>query len=124
MPDDILGVPDDAASALLRTGFHASVDGDGVAVRLRGELDMATAPRLGAVLDEALDAMPHQVRLDLSELTFLDSTGIRVLVTACHRAKDQNCRFTLQSPRDAVLRTLKLTGVDRLMVIDSRTPRS
>lgn len=124
MPDNVLGAPDDAASLLLRTGFHAEADGDGVSVRLHGELDMATAPRLERVLTEALDAMPDEVRLDLSELTFLDSSGIRVLVTACYRAKDQNCSLTLHSPQDAVLRTLKLTAVDRLMIIDGRTARS
>ena len=124
MPDDILGAPSDAASALRRTGFHARADDDGVNIQLLGELDMATAPRLGRVLDEALDTMPDTVRLDLSELTFLDSTGIRVLMTASRRARDQSCSVILHAPRAHVLRTLKLTGVDRLMDIDSRPPRS
>ena len=124
MPDDILGAPIDAASALRRTGFHAGADVDGVTIQLHGELDMATAPRLGRVLDEALDTMPDAVRLDLSELTFVDSTGIRVLITACRRAKDQNCSVILHAPREHVLRTLKLTGVDRLIDIDSREVRS
>ena len=124
MPDDILGAPVDAGSALRRTGFHAGADVDGVTIQLHGELDMATAPRLGRVLDEALDAMPDTVRLDLSDLTFLDSTGIRVLITASRRAKAQDCSVILHAPREHVLRTLKLTGVDRLMDIDRRDGRS
>lgn len=105
---------------LHRTGFHAAVDrADGtVSIRLQGELDMSTAPALGRNLTEALDAMSHAISLDLSGLTFLDSTGIRVLMSAHRRAAGQGCAFILRSPQPSVLRVLKLTGIDQLLVID------
>ena len=108
-------------AALHRTGFHAVVDRvDGtVLIRLQGELDMCTAPTLGEDLTEALDAMPKAISLDLSGLTFLDSTGIRVLLSAHRRAAAQDCGFILRSPQRPVLRVLKLAGLDQLFVIDS-----
>jgi anti-anti-sigma factor len=106
--------------ALRRTGFHvgvARVDGT-VVIQLQGELDMCSAPALGRDLTEALDGMPHTISLDLSGLTFLDSTGIRVLVSAHRRAAAQGTGFILRSPRPSVLRVLKLTGIDQLLAID------
>jgi anti-sigma B factor antagonist len=123
MSDDVLDPLDDVggiASVLLRAGFHAdanALDGS-VVVRLQGELDMATAPALSRALDTALDTRPTSLVLDLADLTFVDSTGIRVLITACRRAGGQGCSFVLRAPRRAVLKALRLTGVDRLMVVE------
>jgi len=128
MTDHVLDPPDDGvagvASSLLRAGFHAEADSaeGSVVVRLQGELDMATAPALSRALDTALDALPTALVLDLRELTFVDSTGIRVLITSCRRAAGQGCSFALHSPRRPVLKALRLTGVDRLMVIEP-TPK-
>jgi anti-sigma B factor antagonist len=122
MHEDRIGQPDGigGASTLLRTGFHSVSDslGDTIMIRLQGELDMASAPGLGGALDTALDAKPSVLVLDLTELTFLDSTGIRVLITACRRAGAEGASFILRSPRRSVLKALRLTGVDRLLVIE------
>ena len=123
-PDDLDEV-NNAASTLLRTGFHAGEgldEGDTLVLKLQGELDMASAPGLGRALSTALDAGPSVLTLDLAELTFLDSTGLRVLITACRRAGTQGCTFVIRSPSRSVLKTLQLTGVDRLMVIEPAPP--
>lgn len=127
MADDVLEPDemDQAAATLLRTGFHAGEgpdEGDTLGLKLQGELDMASAPGLGRTLSTALDAGPSVLTLDLAELTFLDSTGLRVLITACRRAGTQGCTFVIRSPSRSVLRTLQLTGVDRLMVIEPPPP--
>ena len=113
-----------AAATLLRTGFSAAADStEGtIVLRLQGELDMATAPGLARAMDTALDAKPATLALDLSDLTFLDSTGIRVLITACRRAGGQGCAFVLRSPCRPVLKALRLTGVDRLMAVEPGPP--
>ena len=123
MAEHLLDRHDNLASrglALHRTGFHAYPDTtDGtVLIRLEGELDMASAPRLGRILHEALDGGAATVALDLTGLTFLDSTGIRVLFSAHRRAAAQGCAFILRSPTRSVLKVLRLTGVERLMVIE------
>jgi len=108
-----------AASTLLRTGFHTAVDATdaSLVLRLRGELDMASAPGLARSLDTVLDARPAAVTLDLTDLTFVDSSGIHVLIIACRRAGSEGCSFALRAPCRSVLKALRLTGVDRLMVI-------
>lgn len=105
---------------LLRTGFHAeSSSQDGaVVIRLRGELDVATSVELRRVLAQALEEKPRDLVFDLADLSFVDSTGIGVLVGACRRAEEANCSFVLRSPARSVLKALRLTGIDRLVPID------
>lgn len=123
MAEHVLEESDDIeqAASLLRTGFLTSAGGtdDTMVLRLKGELDMATAPGLGRALDTALDGRPSTIALDLTDLTFVDSTGIRVLITGCRRAGVQGCAFVLRSPRRSVLKAIQLTGLDRLMAIEA-----
>ena len=126
MAKHVLDNPNDVSpgARLLRTGFAASADrSDGaLLVRLHGELDLATAPSLADVVDAALEDRPPALALDLSQLTFVDSTGINVLVDAHRRAERDGCPFVLRAPRRAVLRALRLTGVDRVVPIEVENP--
>jgi anti-sigma B factor antagonist len=104
------------------SGFSISIsDGDGrVVVEVRGELDLATAPELETVLLERLDAGADVV-LDLRELQFMDSSGLRVLVTAHVRASDGGPRFAIVRPPagSEVERILDIAGVEpQLNVVD------
>jgi anti-anti-sigma factor len=103
---------------------HISIIEEVVLVRLEGELDVASAPRFERVLSAALEKGASTVMLDLGKLTFLDSTGIHVLVWANRRATDQGSTFVLRSPTRTVLKVLRLTGIDRLMVIESEPSAS
>jgi anti-sigma B factor antagonist len=104
------------------SGFSISaVDGDGRAVvTVRGELDLATAPELETALLERLDA-GHEVVLDLRELQFMDSSGLRVLVTAHTRAADGGPRFAIVRPLagSEVAKILEIAGIEQqLDVVD------
>lgn len=94
-----------------------TVDGT-TSVRVSGELDMATAPELRRVLESALEGPPERLAVDLRELTFTDSTGIRELVSAGHRAAACGCAFVLRFPSRSVLKALRLTGFDQLLDIE------
>ncbi len=123
MSEHVLDQPDDpvtATSRFLSSGFTAEVEArDGkVVLRLDGELDMASAATLARAVHTALEAGPAAISLDLSELTFVDSTGVGVFVAGHRRAASTGCSFVLHSPRRAVLRTLQLTGIDQLIDID------
>ena len=111
----------DVPSALHRYGFCVAPDRrEGtVVLRLYGELDLATAPMLRETLSSAMEARPSMVALDLSDLTFVDSTGIHAFVTCSRRAAELSCGFVLCFPRPTVLKTLRLTGVDQLIPIDT-----
>jgi len=76
-----------------------------------GELDLATSPRLQGELRELRSSGFDHVVLDMRQLTFIDSSGIRV-VTAEHRfAATSDRRFSLTSVPPAVRRVLEMCGL-------------
>ena len=85
-----------------------------------GELDLRTSPELEERLGGAFDAGAELVILDLRQIEFMDSTGLRVLLAAHQRAHESGRRFALVKGADQVERVLTLTGVrDLLTVVDA-----
>jgi anti-sigma B factor antagonist len=83
-------------------------------------LDLASSPALEEALERAGRSAPGMLILDLSELEFMDSTGLSVLVRAHHRAQESGWRFGLVKGGPQVQRLLNLTGIDqRITVADS-----
>lgn len=84
-------------------------------IRLSGELDLATADDVEKELArvEATDA--GSIVLDLSGLTFMDSTGVRLVVNAHTRTRAEGRRLTLMRGQAAVQRVMELSGVDALL---------
>ena len=80
-------------------------------IALDGELDLANAGSLETELQAAL-ADGVEVIVDLTELTFIDSTGIALLVATVGQVADDRLGF-VPSSSDSVNRVLQLTGVDR-----------
>ena len=115
------GAADGPGPLLRRTGFYAEVHevGQSVVLRLEGELDTATARELRAALATAMAGDASSVVLDLAGLSFIDSTGIAVFLAAAHQAESQGRSFSLRDPGRMVLKVLRLTGVDRLLSVDS-----
>jgi anti-sigma B factor antagonist len=79
-----------------------------------GEVDISTAADLQAAIENAA-TRAFEIWLDLSETTFMDSSGIHALVQA--RARRANLRLALICPDGPVLRVLRLTGLDRTFEI-------
>jgi anti-sigma B factor antagonist len=88
-----------------------------VLLTVDGELDTLTAPRLGTDLSAALDtalADGAALVVDLSEVTFLASSGLAVLVDGARRARAAARRVHLVVASRAVSRPLEVTGADAL----------
>jgi anti-sigma B factor antagonist len=83
----------------------------------RGELDLATAPELEDKVLDALRDGSRTVILDLRELTFMDSTGVRTIVAAHQTAGDSGCGLrVVRPPRDsAVSRVIEISGIDEAL---------
>ena len=100
------------------TGFSISIsDRDGRAVVvIRGELDLATAPELEAAIQGRLDD-GQDVVVDLRELEFMDSTGLRVLVAAHARVEGTEQRFLIVRPLPGapIERILAVAGVEQVL---------
>lgn len=95
-----------------------TVDGYTV-VELRGELDASTSPVLQTGLDDLLNRPAPCVILDLSALTFLDSSALTVLVVSERRARERGGSLLLAGPRQIVARVLSLTALDQHFAVYS-----
>jgi anti-sigma B factor antagonist len=83
-----------------------------VIVRLAGELDLYNAPTLRDELLKAADGSPDRLVVDLSGLTFIDSTGLGVLIEARTRLTNRRA-FLLAAPGLETRRALEISGLDR-----------
>ena len=97
-----------------------SEDRDGlVQIALRGELDLSSAAKLQEELRRVEAASPPVLVLDLSKLVFLDSTGLRCLVTADERARAEGRRVVIVRGPDPVQRVFTITRLEeRLEMVD------
>jgi anti-anti-sigma factor len=81
---------------------------------LHGELDIATAPELIAMLTR-LRRLGRAVALDLAEVTFIDSTGLTALIDAHRDAESEGRQFSVRRASPAVRRVVELAGVGRVL---------
>src|SRR4051794_8297344 len=97
-----------------------SAERDGVVhISLRGELDLSTVGKVDDELESAEAASPKVVLLDLSSLTFLDSTGLRCVVRADERARTDGRRLVVVKGPEAVQRVFEITRLEeRLELVD------
>jgi anti-sigma B factor antagonist len=95
-------------------------DGDGlVHMALVGELDLSSVAKVQEELRRIEADAPAKLVVDLSKLTFLDSTGLRSIVTADERAREQGRRIVIVRGPDAVQRVFAITRLeDRLEMVD------
>ncbi|MBB3086696.1 STAS domain-containing protein [Geodermatophilus sabuli] len=70
------------------------------ALRVRGELDLATAPQLSEAVASLLSQQPRSVVVDLTETAFLDSSGARQLVLLARSAEAAGVALQVVCPRD------------------------
>ena len=94
-------------------------DSGTVRLVLAGELDISSAPHLEDELTRAEESAPPVIVLDLRSLEFMDSTGLRTVVTADGRAREQGRRLAIVRGPEAVHRIFSVTRLDeRLDIID------
>jgi anti-sigma B factor antagonist len=84
-------------------------------VRVEGELDLAGVPMLERELEELLSSDLQSVILDLEELEFIDSLGLRCLLEAARGSRANGDRLRMLRPTGQVARILKLTGVGEVL---------
>jgi anti-anti-sigma factor len=90
-----------------------------VHVELRGELDLSTVGQVQNELNRVEAEAPELLVLDLSQLTFLDSTGLRCVVRADERAREGGRRLVIVKGPDPVQKVFAITRLDeRLEIVD------
>ena len=111
--------PSLAATQVLDLGgltMRSQRTGDTHVLMLFGELDMASARAVEAELT-SIEAAARLARLviDLRGVTFIDSSGLRLVLEATRRAKAAAHRLALLRPPDRVLRAFQISGIDTLL---------
>src|SRR5579859_2878409 len=95
-------------------------DGDRYVLHARGEIDVEHAADLHSIgmlaISSALDASP--IVIDLSDVEFMDSTGLGALVAIRNAAQESGREVHLRRPSSRVQRLLKITGMDNVFAID------
>ena len=94
-----------------------STDGDRSTVALRGELDLSGVDRARQAIEQAEADQAQLLILDLSELDFIDSTGLEVMLHAARRAHDDGRRLIVRRPSRYVRRLLEMTAIDQSLDI-------
>jgi anti-sigma B factor antagonist len=85
-------------------------------IRPVGELDMATASELDQrILSAMRDRPSGHVVVDLDQVEFMDSAGLRMLLTAAATARTNGNRLLLRRPQRAVRRLIEVTGTGALL---------
>ena len=82
-----------------------------------GELDMYSGPRLREVLVGLADAGNAEIEVDLGGLTFIDSSGLGVIVGALKRCRMSGGDLVLRNVNDKTAKVLAVTGLDRVLTV-------
>ena len=85
--------------------------GDEVVLVLVGELDPHTAPILRSSVDDAVSDATATLVLDVAGLQFIDSSGLRVIISAHKTMDERGGRLVLRAPTDNTRRLLDITGL-------------
>jgi anti-sigma B factor antagonist len=98
--------------------MHTSYEAPGadlgtVVIRIEGELDAFAAPDLKQQLFACLDSGFNRLILEMSACTFVDSTGLGVLVAALKHARGRE--LALAGPNPEIRRILQVVGLDRVL---------
>ncbi|HWT94674.1 MAG TPA: STAS domain-containing protein [Solirubrobacteraceae bacterium] len=96
-------------------GFRSSGSATAQVVTCTGELDLAAADAAGTAFASAFDARPEEVLVDLTGLTFLDSTGVRLMLEAHRRATDAGVRLTILPGPEPVHAIFRICGLDHTL---------
>lgn len=99
--------------------IRRETSGDAVVLRLVGDLDMAVSPQLRDELGTAFEARPKRVIVDMKGVTFMDSSGISVLVVALRNSGRRRVTLALASPSPAVRSVLEMSAVGVFQIIDA-----
>jgi anti-sigma B factor antagonist len=98
------------------TSFDTTVAEDGATViRPIGHLDMLAAADFKALVASVVQSEPAVVVVDLSEVEFVDSSGLGAIISGLRTSREAGSDFRIAGPRAQVRTVLELTSIDRIL---------
>jgi len=86
-------------------------------ITVSGEVDLATSPQLDTAVIAAIDSGNSSVVIDLTDVTFMDSSGLGVIVRALKRCREAENDLDLVITNERVLKVFGITGLDQVIPI-------
>jgi anti-sigma B factor antagonist len=99
--------------------LSTDLDGPRAIVSINGELDAYSAPGLEEEVGRLIASNVTDLVFDLSGTDFLDSSGLRAILTAQHTVTDREGRLALRNPSNSVRRLLDIAGLTEQFIIES-----
>lgn len=99
-------------------GITIKEDGGRITAALSGEIDHHNAPMLRSEIDNAVERLrPEELILDFAEVSFMDSSGIGLVIGRCKLMKNIGGRVTVTNTESSIKKVMKLAGLDMLTTI-------
>ena len=113
-------LPSDPALRGHHDEFHVAgaVRDDVLVVSLEGDLDIAARQKVNAFVELEVDACPGTLVVDMAAVSFVDSTGLSMLVAAQKTVAAHGGRVVVRRPSAQFRQLLRITGVDALVTIE------
>jgi anti-sigma B factor antagonist len=86
-------------------------------IAARGEIDLYTAPDLKQALTQAIEAGERRIVIDLTDVSFLDSTALGVLIGAVKRLRSRSGALAIVNIDSSIAKTFEITGLDQIFTI-------
>ena len=104
-----------------KTGVSLTQHGGSLICVLHGEIDHHAARTIRSEIDaEVQRVRPEQLKLDLSQVSFMDSSGLGLILGRYQTAASVGASLSLVDPNPGVTRVLSLAGIERLIRIERR----
>lgn len=115
----------DLAEGRYRMNINLSIDvattDNQTVLTVKGEIDAYTAPLLKEKLLPATAKEAEKIVVDLNDVTYMDSTGLGVFISALKSTKEHGSTLTLVNLQERVHRLFKITSLDSIISIDTTT---
>lgn len=102
----------------MKLELECRTDGERRVIAARGDVDLASSPRLRTELLDSLGGDGRTVALDLSGVRYMDSSGVATLVEGLRRAGETGAELRLVAPSDQVRKVLEMTRLETVFTID------
>jgi len=102
---------------MAKFGAHASRTNGTAVIAVHGDIDLYTAPQLWETIDAATAEIPRQLVVDLTEVDFLDSSGLSVLVRAHKRLRPVDGTVVVRGASDQVSMALEVTKLNTVLSV-------
>jgi anti-sigma B factor antagonist len=113
----LAGPLNDEGGLAMELGVSRESVGGATVLSVRGEVDVYSAPTLSENLAQLLEEGATAIVVDLSEVAFLDSTGLGALIGARSATEDADGRLAVVCTNDRILKLFTITGLDSVFEI-------